>query len=70
MKRVKIVAVLVGLLVLLSLASCDYIAPDIEKSKTEKAQFEQLKIQNDLLREQNKQLTRIADALEQFAKEK
>lgn len=70
MKTKQIFAFLVSLIILLSFVSCDYIVPNVEKSKTEKEQLEQLKIQNNLLIDQNKQLARIADALEKLIKEK
>lgn len=68
MKRLLVVLSVVFLFLL---TSCDYIAPGAEKSKTEKKQYELLKEeaglleeQNRLLRIQNAHLNRIAEALE------
>lgn len=44
-----------------------YINPDISKAKSEEKQVELLQSQDTLLREQNKELKRIADALERLS---
>ena len=43
---------------------CDYIQPDVEKSKTEKAQLFELKTQNGLIKEQNLILNRLVIGVE------
>jgi hypothetical protein len=55
----------IGLLIS-SLASCSspYCTPNTDKAFSEREQVELLKKSNELQAEQNKQLTRIADALE------
>ena len=48
------------IILLLLLSGCDYFMSDVEKSKTEKKQYQELV-------EQNQHLDRIANALEKIA---
>lgn len=45
-----------------------YCTPNTDKAFSEREQLEQAKIQNELLKEQNTQLKRVADALESKTK--
>lgn len=53
------------IIVLISLCGCSnpYINPNTSKAVSEQAQLEEMKAQSVLMQEQNKQLKRIADAL-------
>lgn len=60
----KMIALCVIAGLLLAGCSSPYIAPDTSKALTEQSQYEESKAQTEAMKEQNKQLKRIADALE------
>lgn len=58
-----LLVVIIGIIILL-LSSCSYFSPQVSKALTEKEQTEALLQQVELMKEQNVQLKRIANALE------
>lgn len=61
MKKILLIP---SLAILILAAGCEFIAPSTSKALTEKEQVRLMEQQNELLREQNSALNRIADAIE------
>ena len=62
-----ILVVAVFAMVCLSCSGCAFVSPERSKAMTEEEQLKVMRVENDLLREQNEKLERIATALESLA---